>query len=162
MQQQYKKMIIITCKTFSFFSIYMYKSNYINSSKIFRLFYKKNLLLSILYHHFYKIFISIYLLYIIFYINNIFILFYPILLCRFFIFILPFLSSSFFFLISQPFLLSFSSFSFSHGQINNSSQVPQPSKPKSTINLCRPTSTYLHRQHQSKSLIHMRRQQWLR
>ena len=161
MQQQYKKMIIITCKTFSFFSIYMYKSNCINSSKIFRLFYKKKLTFiyfipSLLQN------IYIYLLYIIFYINNIFILFYPILLCRFFFSILPFLSSSFFFLISQPFLLSFSSFSFSHGQINNSSQVPQPSKPKSTINLCRPTSTYLHRQHQSKSLIHMRQWQWQR
>ena len=81
------------------------KNNHINSFKRFHIFYKKIyffILFFILHHHFYKTPTSVYLLYTIFYINNIFIFFFLIYFFSFslslyhFLFLfLPFLSSSF-------------------------------------------------------------------
>ena len=115
---------------------------------------KKKLTFSFLHHHFYKTLTSVYLLYTMFYINNIFIFFfkyYFISALFFFLLLLPFLPFSFslslcrFLILFLPLLFS----SFSHGQINTPSQAPQPSKPTSTTDLRRPTSTYLHCQHRS-------------
>ena len=103
----------------------------------FHLFCTKKAIFSILHTYFYKTSTSIHLLYIIFYINNIFIFFFLILFYLPFLFpILPLLSSSFFFLISLPFPLSFLpllSSSFSHGQ--------NPDTPENSINTTAITST---------------------
>ena len=111
------------------------------------LFCIKNLLFFFILHtYFYNILTSVHLLYTIFYINNIFIFFFNIILSPI---SFSYSSSSFFFFLfpyfSLRFPISFSSSSFSHGQINiiiktqNASpihqflsQTPQPSKPRNT------------------------------
>ena len=115
----------------------------------YHLFCMKKTTFFILHTHFYKTPTSVHLLYTIFYINNIFIFFFNIILSTV---SFSHTSSSFFFLISLSFPLSFLPLlfsSFSRGQINTPSQAPQPSKPTSTTDLRRPTSTYLHCQHRS-------------
>ena len=138
------------------------KSIHISGCKLIIYFAQKTTF-SILQTYFYKIPKSIHLLYTIFYINNIFLFFFNIILSPV---SFSYSFSSFFFLISLcRFLFLFLpllSSSFSHDQINTPSQAPQPSKPTSTTDLRWPTSTYLHRQQQSTSPIHMQRRQWRR
>ena len=79
----------------------------------YHLYYTKKLFFSILHIYFYKTLTLVDLLYTIFYINNIFIFFFNIILSTV---SFSYTSSSFFFLISVSFPLSLLSSSFSHGQ----------------------------------------------